>query len=122
MFFSDIKDSIEALKYLGKIFPNFNIEKFEASIKQDQNTIFKMEGVEQNEITKFIYKSKSMEYFSFPENEDIDNYGIVTKLCYFSQEQVENILNYFNLDRTSYSENDKKILRLIIKDRIKNIA
>ncbi|WP_417888223.1 HNH endonuclease [Zunongwangia sp.] len=122
MFFSEIRDVISALKFIGQAFPEFDNKKFQMSIYKDLETILSMEGMEQTEFSKFIYSCDSIKFFKIPDDIENEEFGMLTKLSYFAEEQVENVLNELNLERTGYSEKDKKVLRLLIKEKINNIA
>jgi len=122
MSFSEIRDGINTLKYIGKAFKDFDENKFEQSIYKDLKTATEMVGVEQKEFNKFIFRSDSIKYFKVPEEIEDEKYGMLIKLSMFASDEVENILNQFNFDRTSYSEKDKNILRLITKEKLNNIA
>lgn len=122
MSFSDIRDGINTLKYIGKAFDGFDENEFEQSIYNDLKTTTEMVGIEQQEFNKFIFRSESIKYFNVPEDIEDEKYGMLIKLSMFASDEVESILNQFNFDRTSYSEKDKNILRLITKEKLNNIA
>ena len=120
--FSDIRDGINTLKFIGKAFRGFDVKKFEKSIYKDLKATLDMVGIEQKQFNKFIFRSESISYFKVPEDLENGEYGMLIKLNMFANDEVENILNQFNFDRTSYSEKDKNILRLITKEKFNNIA
>jgi len=122
MSFSDIRDGINTLKYIGKAFKGFDENKFEQSIYIDLKATTEMVGIEQKELNKFIFRSESIKYFKVPEDIEDEKYGMLIKLSMFASDEVESILNLFNFDRTNYSEKDKNILRLITKEKLNNIA
>lgn len=122
MSFSDIKDGIETLKFIGKAFKDFDEKKFEKSVYKDLKSTLTMEGIGQKEYNHFIFRSESISYFKVPDELENEEFGMLIKLNMFANDEVENILNQFNFDRTSYSEKDKNILRLLTKERLNNIA
>jgi hypothetical protein len=122
MSFSDIRDGINTLKFIGKAFKDFDANKFEKSVYKDLKATLNLEGVEQKEFISFIYKSETISYFQVPEELGNEEFGMLIKLSVFANDEVENILNQFNFERTSYSEKDKNILRLLTKERLNNIA
>ncbi|MGC6430216.1 MAG: HNH endonuclease [Jejuia sp.] len=121
MSFSDIRDGINTLKYIGKAFKGFDENLFEKSIYNDLKTTTEMVGIEQQEFNKFIFRSKSIGFFKVPEDIEDDEYGMLIKLSMFASDEVESILNQFNFDRTGYSEKDKNILRLLTKEKFNSL-
>lgn len=122
MSFSDIRDGINVLKHIGKAFKNFDEKKFEKSVYKDLKLAVGMEGIEQKEFNQFIYRSETISYFKVPDELENQEFGMLIKLSMFANDEIENILNQFNFDRTSYSDKDKNILRLLTKEKLNNIA
>lgn len=121
MSFSEIRDGINVLRHIGKAFENFDEKKFEKSIYNDLKSVVEMEGIEQKEFNEFIYKSETISYFNVPDELENEEFGMLIKLSVLANDEIVNILNEFNFDRTNYSEKDKNILRLLTKDKLNNI-
>ncbi|TQI71165.1 HNH endonuclease [Gramella sp. Hel_I_59] len=118
-----IVDGIKAVIHIGAVFENFKTEEFLKFLKEDLNEILKLENEEEKVLMKFIFNSNSMNCVQISENEEnSDNYGMLEKLQGIAIQEIETILNQYNLNGTYYSEKDKKILRFFYKQQQINIA
>ncbi|MFV9482306.1 HNH endonuclease [Christiangramia sp. ASW11-125] len=118
-----IVDGIKAVIHIGAVFENFKTEEFLKFLKADLKEILKLDNEEEKVLMKFIFNSNSMNCVQISENEEnSDNYGMLEKLQGIAIQEIETILNEYNLNGTYYSEKDKKILRSFYKQQQINIA
>ncbi|SFR56408.1 HNH endonuclease [Maribacter stanieri] len=115
------EDKIQVLEYFGKAFPKFNSKDFRKSVLKESLIVLNANGVEKEDVAEFTQNSDSLTYFEinepFPEN-----LGFLMVLETSALECMINLFDSFNISSDYYSEKDRKILRMLIKERINSIA
>jgi len=118
MMFGEINDRLEALHHIGKIFPEFDSEKTNEILVNDLKQIASIGNKDTSEYELFISNCSSQNLFEIPEDPIPENLGVLIVFEGIATELIENILNEFNLERTSYSENNKEYIRTLINKRL----
>ncbi len=115
------EDKIQVLEYFGKAYPEFDSKNFRKSILKEALIVLNANGVDKADVAEFTQNSKSLTYFEIKEPYP-ENLGFLMVLETSALECMTDLFNSFNISSDHYSEKDKKILRMLIKDRINNVA
>jgi hypothetical protein len=115
------EDKIQVLEYFGKAFPKFNSKNFRKSVLNESLIVLNADGVEKEDIVEFTQKSDSLTYFEIKEPYP-ENLGFLMVIETSAIECMITLFDSFNISSSYYSEKDRKILKMLIKERINNIA
>jgi hypothetical protein len=115
------EDKIQVLEYFGKAIPKFNNKDFRKTVLKEAITVLNANGVEKEDIEAFTQNSNSLTYFEINEPYP-ENLGFLMVLETSAKECMINLFESFNISSDYYSEKDKKILTMLIEERINNIA
>lgn len=117
----ETKDRIEALIYLGEVFPSFDKKALEENVKKEALVVLNAIGAERDDVKGFTENSKSYSLFEISEPYP-DNLGFLMVLESSALECLVDIFDSFNIDSSNYTEKDKVLLKNMILERINNIA
>jgi len=115
------EDKIQVLEYFGKAFTKFNSKDFRKSVLNESLIVLNADGAGKEDVIKFTQNSDSLSYFEIKEPYP-DNLGFLMIIETSAIECMINLFNSFNISSDYYSEKDRKILIMLIKERINNIA
>lgn len=115
------KDIIEALKYLGKIFPKFNEKILDENIKTEIIIMLNSYDYGDTEETKmFTEGSKSFSLFNISSAQP-DNLRFLKILELSAFEYFVEVFDSYNINSKEYTDKNKLLLKNMILRRIKDI-
>jgi hypothetical protein len=117
----ETKDRLEALRYLGKVFPEFNEKALTENVKKEALVVLDTSGAHREDVQGFTENSKSYSLFQIPEPYP-ENLGFLMVLESSALEYLVDIFDSYNLNSSNYTDKDKVLLKNMILERINNIA
>lgn len=115
------EDKIQVLEYFGKAFSKFKNKEFRKSVLKELLIVLNANGVGKEDVLEFTQNSDSLTYFQINEPYP-ENLGFFMVLQTSALDCLTNLFDSFNISSDYYSEKDRKILIMLIKERINNIA
>lgn len=115
------QDRIDALKYLGELFPKFDKKKLREFIIKEAVIVLNTTGADAEDVQGFTENSESYSLFNISEPYP-ENLGFLMVLESTALEYLVYIFDSFNINSNNYSDKDKVLLKKLIIERIDNIA
>jgi hypothetical protein len=117
----EMRDRLEALTYLGLMFPDFDKVKLKDTVVNEAIIVLETTGADSDDIQSFTENSKSFTMFNIPEPYP-ENLGFLMLLESTALDYLVYIFDSFNIDASNYTEKDKLILKNMIIEKINNVA
>lgn len=114
----ELLDAVHALAHLGKLFPNFDAEKFHNSILSDAWSLFDHQLANKQEVDDFILHCNSQTFFLFPEDYAEPNLGVLIMLQEISYDLINRALSSIAIHSYGYSEKDCAVIVMLVGNQM----